>query len=48
MGISTGVEEKEEVAEEVEPKPVVQTPSSQPEAAQADSASGDQSDVSEK
>ncbi|XP_077326367.1 interleukin enhancer-binding factor 3 isoform X2 [Lithobates pipiens] len=43
MGIPTGMEEKEEAAEEAEQKPVVQT-QSQPESAQGDSASGDQSD----
>lgn len=43
MGIPTGMEEKEEVAEETEQKPVVQT-QSQPESAQGDSATGDQSE----
>ncbi|XP_018417898.1 PREDICTED: LOW QUALITY PROTEIN: interleukin enhancer-binding factor 3 [Nanorana parkeri] len=43
MGIPTGMEEKEEVPEEVEQKPVVQTPS-QPESTQGDSTTGDQSE----
>ncbi|KAM4675709.1 interleukin enhancer-binding factor 3 isoform 2-T2 [Discoglossus pictus] len=42
MGLPTGVEEKEEVAEEPDQKPMVQTPSQQVDSTQADSASPDQ------
>ncbi|XP_072255692.1 interleukin enhancer-binding factor 3 isoform X2 [Pyxicephalus adspersus] len=41
MGIPTGMEEKEEAAEETEQKPVVQT---QPESAQGDSTTADQTE----